>query len=68
MRIEGEEEGALRSQPPEPPGRPVPGTYYPRICICPACGSKTTILRGTSRGIRYMLCRRCGHPFKAASG
>lgn len=69
MRLEGGEGGKLRSQPPEAAGseRAVPGTFYPRLCVCPACHSKSTSLRGSDRGTRYMECRRCGKKFKAGS-
>lgn len=66
MRIEREEEGALRAQPHDTcPCSPKPGTFYPRVCICPGCGATTTVIRGTYFGRRYMRCRKCGHQFKA---
>jgi rubredoxin len=69
VRAEREEQGALRAQPHDScPCAPAPGTFYERVCICPSCGSKTTIIRGTYFGMRYMRCRRCDHKFKAKSG
>jgi len=49
-----------------PDPNPGDGVDYPvPIIRCPACGSSDTLVRSTTRPVRYHRCRGCGGTFKS---